>query len=242
MSKLRVLDLFSGIGGFSLGLERTGGFEAVAFCEIENFRRRVLARHWPAVPCYHDVTKLTVDILKRDGISVDVITGGSPCQDVSIAGKGLGINGSKSGVWSHILRIADEIRPKYIIIENSKYLRSRGLGVVLRDLSKIGYDAEWHCIPASSVGAEHFRDRIWIVAYPKENGPIWWGSHWERSQKEYARLGFGKLWERRSQSRPVGVRHGVRDRMDRIGACGDSLVPQIPEMIGNAILMSEASQ
>ena len=86
MEKLKVIDLFSGIGGFSLGLERTGGFETVAFCEIEEFPRRVLAKHWPKVPCYNDVRELTAETLRRDGIAVDVITGGFPCQDLSVAG------------------------------------------------------------------------------------------------------------------------------------------------------------
>src|SRR3546814_2327615 len=94
--KLKVLDLFSGIGGFSLGLERTGGFETVAFCEIEEFPRRVLKKHWPEVPCYHDVRELTADRLAADGIAdIDVIAGGFPCQDISIAGRGLGLSRSE---------------------------------------------------------------------------------------------------------------------------------------------------
>ena len=106
MTKLKVLDLFSGIGGFSLGLERTGGFETVAFCEIEEFPRRVLAKHWPGVPCYHDVRELTADRLHKDGIAVDVITGGFPCQDLSLAGKQGGMGeGTRSGLWSEIDRL-----------------------------------------------------------------------------------------------------------------------------------------
>jgi hypothetical protein len=101
--KLRVLDLFSGIGGFSLGLERTGGFETVAFCEIEPFPRRVLAKHWPKVPCYHDVRELTAARLAADGISVDVICGGFPCQDISLAGAGKGLAGDRSGLWTNHL-------------------------------------------------------------------------------------------------------------------------------------------
>ena len=117
--KLRVLDLFSGIGGFSLGLERTGGFETVAFCEIEPFPRRVLAKHWPEVPCYDDVRTLTGDVLRRDGIAVDVITGGFPCQDLSVAGKQRGMGeGTRSGLWSEIVRLVGELRPQYIIVEN----------------------------------------------------------------------------------------------------------------------------
>jgi DNA (cytosine-5)-methyltransferase 1 len=179
--KLRVLDLFSGIGGFSLGLDRArtpcgnAGFETVAFCEIEPFPRKVLAKHWPEVPQYHDVTKLTGDILRRDGISVDVITGGFPCQDISCAGKQAGISeGTRSGLWSEIVRLIGELSPRFVIVENVAALLSgpseqRGgwFGSILGDLAECGYDAEWENIPAAAVGAPHRRERVWIVAYPR---------------------------------------------------------------------------
>ncbi|MGO8242968.1 DNA cytosine methyltransferase [Rhizobium johnstonii] len=170
MTKLKVLDLFSGIGGFSLGLERTGGFVTKAFCEIEEFPRRVLAKHWPKVPCYHDVRELTADVLRRDGISVDVICGGFPCQDLSLAGKGAGLEGERSGLWSEYARLVDELRPEYVIVENVAALLGRGLDRVLRDLASIRYNAEWHCIPASAIGAPHRRDRIWIIAHAQSLG------------------------------------------------------------------------
>lgn len=172
MEKLKVLDLFSGIGGFSLGLERTGGFETVAFCEIEPFPRRVLAKHWPKVPCYEDVRELTGARLAADGIAVDVITGGFPCQDVSTAGKQSGMGeGTRSGLWSEILRLIGELSPSYVIVENVANLlrgpseRPGGwFGRILGDLAECGYDAEWRNIPASMVGAKHRRERVWIVA------------------------------------------------------------------------------
>lgn len=164
--KLRVLDLFSGIGGFSLGLERTGGFETVAFCEIDPFCRRVLAKHWPDVPCYEDVRTLTAATLRRDGIAVDVICGGFPCQDISRAGKRVGISGARSGLWSEYARLIGDLRPSFVIVENVSDLLSIGLGVVLGDLADLGYDASWECVTASAVGAPHRRDRIWIVAHP----------------------------------------------------------------------------
>ena len=178
---LRVLDLFSGIGGFSLGLERTGGFETVAFCEIEPYASAVLKKHWPDVPCYEDVRALTADRLGADGIAVDVICGGFPCQDISTAGKGAGLAGERSGLWSEIARLTGELRPQYVIVENVSALLGRGLSRVLGDLSEIGYDAEWHCIPASYVGAPHRRDRIWIIAYPQHPDANSVGSY--RAQK-----------------------------------------------------------
>jgi DNA (cytosine-5)-methyltransferase 1 len=160
----KVLDLFSGIGGFSLGLERTGGFKTVAFCEIEPYPCKVLAKHWPDVPIYNDVRELTGDRLKADGLNPEIITAGFPCQDISVAGKGAGITGERSGLWSEIARLVGEIHPRYVILENVSALLNRGLEQVLRDLTEVGYDAEWHCIPASHIGAPHRRDRIWIVA------------------------------------------------------------------------------
>jgi DNA (cytosine-5)-methyltransferase 1 len=176
MSKLRILDLFSGIGGFSLGLERTGGFETVAFCEIEPFPRRVLAKHWPGVPCYEDVRTLTAARLAADGITgINVITGGFPCQDLSVAGKQRGMGeGTRSGLWSEIVRLAGELRPDYLIVENVAALlagpserRGGWFGRVLGDLAECGYDAEWENIPAAALGAPHRRERVWFVAYPQ---------------------------------------------------------------------------
>ncbi len=164
MSRLRLLDLFSGIGGFSLGLERSGAFDTVAFCEVDPFCRAVLAQHWPGVPIYDDVRTLTGDALARDGITVDAICGGFPCQDVSFAGRRAGLEGARSGLWSEYARIIGELRPRLVIVENVPGLLSLGMGTVLGDLSALGYDAVWDCVPASAVGAPHRRDRVWIVA------------------------------------------------------------------------------
>jgi DNA (cytosine-5)-methyltransferase 1 len=172
---LKVLDLFAGIGGFTLGLEKTGLYETVAFCEWDESCQKVLKKHWPNTFCYSDIK----DLEYRNGYlysekeevagftEVDVITGGFPCQDISYAGKGAGIKGERSGHWKHYWRLIDEIKPKGVIIENVAALRTRGLDTVLQDLDEIGYDAEWHCIPASHLGAPHSRDRIWILAYSR---------------------------------------------------------------------------
>jgi len=256
--KFRVLDLFSGIGGFSLGLERTGGFETVAFCEIEPFPRRVLAKHWPEVPCYDDVRTLTADVLARDGIAVDVITGGFPCQDLSVAGKQRGMGeGTRSGLWSEIVRLIGELRPRYVIVENVAALlagpsekRGGWFGRVLGDLAECRYDAEWENIPAAALGAPHRRERVWIVAYPikgvrkgsilshQYNVPII--PDWEGSGEVYSLFRCGR-------GGPVNDRRSLRDdagfpaQLDRIAACGNAVVPQIPELIGRAILQAEAA-
>ncbi|MGL5716244.1 MAG: DNA cytosine methyltransferase [Paraclostridium sp.] len=161
---LNVLDIFSGIGGFSLGLE-AATMQTVAFCEINPFCRKILKKHWPSIPIFTDITTINKEDLKTLP-RIDVIVGGFPCQDVSIAGKKKGINAKRSGLWKEFVRLINEIRPKYAIIENVANLRSTGLINVLQDLWKIRYDAEWHCIPASAFGAPHRRDRIWIIAYP----------------------------------------------------------------------------
>jgi DNA (cytosine-5)-methyltransferase 1 len=225
----KVLDLFSGIGGFSLGLERTGGFETVAFCEIEKFPQKVLAKHWPGVPIYEDVRELTAERLRADGIIPNIITGGFPCQDISVAGNQKGIGeGTRSGLWSECARLLGELRPDYAIFENvtallsgktrtwfcecgwvgtngkvildgdelsslyvcqdcerhlsdktTRYDDDYWFSRVLRDISQVGYDAEWHCIPASELGAHHHRDRVWIIAYPRLSEP----QGWEQSKK-----------------------------------------------------------
>lgn len=262
---LRLLDLFSGIGGFSLGLERTGGFKTVAFCEIEKFPRRVLAKHWPEVPCYHDIRELTAERLATDGIAVDAICGGFPCQDISCAGKKLGIGGERSGLWAEYARLIGELRPRFVLVENVGALLSRGLATVLGDLASLGYDAEWHCLPASFLGAPHHRDRLWLVAYANREGqsvvsvddeacglPTPSGhipAHAERRQQplEWLVAGIGREWESvarnaawNSEDSPLGLGmdDGLPGRMDRLRALGNAVVPQIPELIGNAILAS----
>lgn len=165
-STLKVLDIFSGIGGFSLGLEHAG-METEAFCEIEPFCQGILEKHWPKTRIFTDIKILNKELLLRSGITrINVIAGGFPCQDISCAGKQRGIGGSRSGLWKEYKRLINELRPDYAIIENVANLRSRGLITVLQDLWEIGYDAEWHCIPASAIGAPHRRDRIWIIAHP----------------------------------------------------------------------------
>jgi DNA (cytosine-5)-methyltransferase 1 len=127
----------------------------VAFCEIEPFCRRVLAKHWPTCPAM-TMSRTHRRTARADGISVDVICGGFPCQDISLAGqRALGIAGERSGLWREYARLIGELRPSFVIVENVAALLGRGLGEVLGDLAALGFDAEWHCIPAAAVGAPH---------------------------------------------------------------------------------------
>jgi DNA (cytosine-5)-methyltransferase 1 len=161
---LKVLDLFSGIGGFSLGLQATNEFETIAFCEIDPFCQKVLKKHWPNVPIFNDITKLGEGELNGLG-NIDVICGGFPCQDISCAGKGAGIHAARSGLWWEMLRIIRLVRPRYVLVENVAALLNRGLDEVLGSLAESGYDAEWTCLRASDVGAPHRRERVFLVAY-----------------------------------------------------------------------------
>jgi len=289
---LKVLDLFSGIGGFSLGLERTGGFETVAFCEIEKFPQQVLAKHWPNIPIYEDVRNVTRERLDADGIFPDVITGGFPCQDISVAGKQAGIGeGTRSGLWSECARILGEFRPRYAIFENVTALLSGNDGKwferVLWDISQVGYDAEWHCIPASELGAHHHRDRVWIICYPNSDGHnelcveenaggnisgptekiIESSGTGSAADVAYARGIDAQTYDKRPcvlqetiskreadrlarGGLPIGrfwavepelgrVAHGIPNRSHRLKGLGNAVVPQIPELIGRAILEAE---
>lgn len=240
-SKLKILDLFSGIGGFSLGLERAG-MQTVAFCEINPFCRKVLAKHWPEVPIYDDIRTLTAERLRADGISVDVVCGGFPCPDISVAGKGAGLDGERSGLFFEAARIVRELRPRVVVLENVAALLGRGLGRVLGALAEIGHDAWWDCIPASAVGSPQLRDRIWIVAMPRgeriegfiEQALPWlralpWRENERRAADWRNRPDLHSPWLCRTSD-------AIPDRVDRTFALGNAVVPQIPELIGRAIL------
>ena len=160
---MKVLDLFSGIGGFSIGLEKAG-FETVAFCEIEEYPRGVLAKHWPDIPIYRDVRELTGEQLRADGIVPDVIVGGYPCQPFSLAGVRRGEKDDRH-LWPEVRRLVNEIRPTWCIFENVAGHITMGLDEVLSDLEAEDYAARPFVIPACGVDAPHRRDRVWIVAH-----------------------------------------------------------------------------
>lgn len=265
MTKLRVLDLFSGIGGFSLGLERTGGFETVAFCEIDPSAVAILKKQWPGVPNLGDIREAEFP-------HADVITAGFPCQDLSRAGKRAGLSGTRSGLFWELLRTIRLVRPRFTIMENVADLLADGMGTVCGALADSGLDAEWDCLPAYSVGSPQQRERVYIVAYPSARKfekraassvrrrqpsesqgaapwldpdadgkgqlqPGWcfrhfrgrpvhrgtgsdvWRTHWTDALGSFCRLA-----------------DGVSRRLVETRGPGNAVVPQIPELIGKAIL------
>lgn len=261
----RVLDLFSGIGGFTLGLERAGGFETVAFCESNEFCRQALARHWPEVPIFEDVRRLSANRLDRHGIRPDVIAGGFPCVDLSRAGTRSGLRGEASGLWREFARIISEVRPRLVLVENVSDNLDGSLGPwfgdVLGDLASLGYGAEWHCIQAADAGAPHIRDRVWIVAHAEEQRFQEGGKSVARSTEwpdgaSDCQPEQGSIARRAGQSGMGLLAHGISDRLAgdwptddgiartalgvtdchrKLAALGNSLVPAIPEIIGRTI-------
>jgi len=268
---LRVLDLFSGIGGFSLGLERTGGFKTVAFCEIDPFCRAVLAKHWPDVP-------INDDIRTWGGVECDLISAGYPCQPESLAGKRMGKEDDR-WLWPETIRLLRLRRPAWFIGENVAGHITMGLDQVLFDLEELGYACRSFVIPAIAINAKHRRDRVWIVAntngiglQEREHVAVARGEakggkyarrapdgipapadasdakRWERSLgRQVGRMGwFDKpvSWDGdwQAASEPVLDRgdDGIPNRLDRLRSLGNAVVPQIPEIIGRAILAAEA--
>ena len=244
---LRLLDTFSGIGGFSYAAERiVGGFETVAFVEREPYCQKVLGKHWPDVPIYDDITTFN-----PEPHSADVVCGGFPCQDISTAGKQAGIKqGTRSGLFYELMRVVCLVRPRFVILENVAAILANGLDTVLAELAEAGFDAEWACIPASAVGACHQRDRWWLVAYANNTGMETARSKQQSARlKQHGELGFTahtsserlerphhQEWRAAEQlcpnwggyiSKPVLCRgdDGLSNRVDRLTALGNAVVP-----------------
>lgn len=150
--------LFAGIGGIDLGFERCG-MGCKWQVEINDYAQKVLAKHWPKVHRERDIRECSA----RNLDWVDVIAGGFPCQDISYAGLGAGLDGERSGLFFEAIRLVRELQPRAVVLENVAALLTRGLDRVLGTLAEVGYDAEWHCIPAAYVGAPHIRDRVFVI-------------------------------------------------------------------------------
>ncbi len=230
---LTVGSLFSGIGGLELGLERAG-MKTIWQVECDEYARKILRRRFPAARLWSDVRTATAEHLQR----VDLMCGGFPCQDISVAGSGDGLAGRRSGLWSEFARLIRELRPRIVLVENVTNLRSNGLGTVLGDLASSGYDAEWDCIPASAVGAPHQRDRLFVVAHAKGKRR---GERQSKSDAGQASVfggpGIANVAAPWLAEPPVGrVADGVPSRVDRLRCLGNAVVPAVAELIGRRIL------
>ena len=228
------LDLFSGIGGFSLGLESAGVAKTVAFCDYEKWCQKVLKKHWPHVQIYGDVKELTHERLKEDGIdTVDIITGGYPCQPFSVAGSQKGEQDPRH-VWPEMFRLIQELRPTWVIGENVSGHIKLGLDTVLEDLESEGYTARAFSISATSIGANHKRERVWIIAHSNSQRLQGFGAKHElREGKTKVPFSWLRWWE--SEPRIRRVAHGIPQRVDRLKGLGNAVVPQIPFLLGLTI-------
>ena len=263
--ELNVLDLFSGIGGFSVGLEATGKFKTIGFCEQDKFCQKVLHKHWPNIPIHEDIKKL-------DGtkIKADVLVGGFPCQSFSIAGKQKGKDDERY-LWDEMFRVIKEVQPRWIIGENVQNLINIADGQILQgihnDLEAENYEVQTFCISAASIGAWHKRSRVWIVA-ANTNSRLRRGRGAEFKSRKNEVREFHFKEEKQSEQHirskiighnvisgetkdwwqtfsklyriPHGIQYGLdKDRANRIKALGNSIVPQIVTEIGKAIIKAE---
>jgi DNA (cytosine-5)-methyltransferase 1 len=259
---VKFISLFAGIGGLDLGLERAG-MECVAQVEINVFALKVLQKHWPNIPKYKDVR----DVGKYNLPNAELICGGFPCQDVSLAGKRAGLEGKRSTLWSEFYRIVCEIRPRWVVAENVRGLFSSDNGqfftYILRDLSRIGYDVEWGVIQGDWVGIPQSRPRVFIIAYPSRNGEckVFYKDTinakgnlarlYEQSSRktnpnnQNYRAGSMSIlgnaeWSKIPNRERSGSDGGVPNRMDRYRTLGNAVIPQVAEFVGRCIMNAEA--
>ena len=205
--------------------------------EVDAYASRVLAKHWPTVPNLGDITKITEADAERLG-PIDLVCGGFPCQDLSVAGKQGGIKASRSGLFWELMRVVRLVRPRFVLLENVPALLSRSdwMGAVLGELAACGFDAQWDCIPAQAVGAPHRRDRIFIVAHlPHADGA---GRIEQRRPvsipAQFPAIERGRRW---LPEPDVGrVANGVPARVDRLRGLGNAVVPQVAEHVGRIIM------
>jgi len=233
--------LFSGIGGIDLGFE-WAGIETKWQVEIDDYCQKLLSLRFPHTKKFTDVRKVGSHNLEK----VDIISGGFPCQDISVAGKGAGIEGERSGLWAELHRVISELRPRFAFIENVPMLTIRGGTRVISDLAEIGYDAEWQIVGADDVGAWHRRKRIWIVAYPqdircrnsinaKSSKNIEWDFMAQLSTPRSSFINKEKFYKKICSSKFIRNINGIPKRVDRLKGIGNAVVPHIPYIIGKRL-------
>lgn len=242
---MRIGSLFSGIGGLELGLERAGVGHVVWQVELDPFCRSILAKHWPEAQRFEDVCKVGANSLSP----VDVLCGGFPCQDLSVAGRGAGLGGERSGLWYEFRRLVGELQPAFVVAENVAHGRGRWLPFVRHDLEALGYGTRAFVLGADEVGAPHQRRRCFVIAHADG---LTVRQRAERVPARRARgvrgKGQGKPLDARASGRPagssawgafpsvLGVDDGVPSRLDRERALGNAVVPQVAEVIGRVLL------
>jgi DNA (cytosine-5)-methyltransferase 1 len=234
--------LFAGIGGFDLGFERAG-MVCKWQVEIDDYATKVLEKHWPQVHRERDIRQCGKHNLEH----VDVICGGFPCQDISYAGLGAGLEGERSGLFFEAVRLVSELQPRIVVLENVAALLTRGLDRVLGTLAEIGFDAEWHCIPAAVFGSHFRRDRVFIVASRAFTSGLRWqrirshpGRAW--SEQQFTRLVERELLVCVPAGKGQRVSDGIPKRVDRLRGLGNAVVPQVAEWIGKQIVKQWQSE
>jgi len=226
---MKYFSLFSGVAGGDLAFQHLlEGFRCVGYVEIEEYPRKVIKQRikdglLDAAPIFTDIKQFVSEgYAEAYKGMVDLVTGGFPCQDISCAGKGAGIEGERSGLWSEMAEVVRQVRPKYVFVENSPMLTIRGLGTVLGDLAKMGFNARWGCISAADVGAVHKRNRIWIVSYSEcgRARGVWKREVVGQNKREVGNERYRKL------ATVFGRFNDVAYWMDRKRAIGNGQVPQ----------------
>ena len=267
LNMIKIGSVFSGIGGFELGLERAiPNSQTIWQCEQDKYCRSILQQHWPDAKMYDDITKMDTAEVERPHI----LCGGFPCQDISVAGKGGGIHGKKSGLYWHLYALISRFRPSIVVLENVPAISFRGAREVLGSLAQIGYDAEWTTISARQFGAPHLRKRWFCIAYSyhrskateiqagrkinplcdTRRGHETSHSYCKRAQVQTNRKytseqmlrGNGEKWnfwkKGASESPLCAVDDGIPQRVARLKALGNAIVPQCSEYIGHCIVRS----
>jgi DNA (cytosine-5)-methyltransferase 1 len=226
--------LFAGIGGMDLGLERAG-MKCKWQVEIDPFCRQVLTKHWPEVPKYEDVRTVGSELER-----VDLIAGGFPCQDLSVAGRRRGIQeGTRSGLWSEYARIIGTIRPRFVLIENvSGLLANESMRRVLGDLSVLGMDVQWRGFRATEFGAWHERYRVFMVAYPSGFRQPLCPEFFSFIEESFTESGY---WQNTLvPPRIQRVVNGIPVGLERLKGCGNAVCPPVAEWIGRRIMEAES--
>lgn len=234
---VKVGSLFSGIGGMDLGLERAG-MKVMWQVEKDLFCRTILEMRFPDARCYEDIKTFT----PGDAAQVDIIAGGFPCQDISQLGGKHGLAGTRSSLWFEMLRVIRAARPRFILVENVPNLLKRDFGVILKGLADSGYDAQWQVLSAAGFGAPHLRKRVFVVAYPNGHGTPRWPErqglkeYWQNGKEQLARFLQTGLRLDIPEIGFHGMDDGISRRMERSRAIGNSVVAQVAEGIGRALI------